>query len=322
MSRHYIPRSDRAYRPPRSSQQPSGFPQKSKKSSKQKVDSRQKHPILTFIIWIILIVSGISGLFFMSRWEYLEVKSIEIIGTDRLNPDRIESIVNQALDSQVNNWWNSRNVFLIPQRPIKNTIVQEEPSVSNVKVLRSFPDKVVVILEERYPIFELCSSSECIFLANDGVAIASGGNSSLITIQRDGINTVGEQIFSQRTIDWLQNIVHMYSIDLGLIIQEIEVVLEGESGILEIGLIIQDGYRIRLDFETDILIQKYALEAVFASEIPEEQRSNLEYIDLRVPNRVYYRFHNQEDESSHSNPDDNSFLESEESSINVDQESL
>ncbi len=293
MPRNYIPRSDSAYRSPKKA----STPQKRKKTPPSSPPHSATRTRIMSILGMVLLLMVVAGaLWGVSRWNYLEVTSVEVVGVDRLDPSRIEEIIETSLSSNVNTWWNSNNLLLILETEITTRIQDQEPSVSSVKILRKFPDTVIAIVEERYPVFQLCSPDNCLLLANDGIVIdmAEGGN--LIPIRRQVSSEVGDQVYSKRTMDWLENLVRSYSIDVGLSIKEIEVSLEGESGILEIAVMTADGYPIRFDFETDIITQKNALQAVFASDIPEERRSNLEYIDLRIPNRVYYRFRSESSE--------------------------
>lgn len=305
MPRTYIPRSDGAYRPsPRTKKPAVSSPKKKTPVPKNTPSGKKNPPIIGGILKALLVLALLAIIFGLTRWESLNIQSVQIVGLDRLNQERIEVLVQESLDSRVTRWWNSRNIFLAPHQQIENLLRESEPSISDVQVRRQFPDGLVVFIEERYPVFEICWPEQCLFLANDGVAIAHSDQMSFLPVQRTQEAVVGESVYSQRTMDWLEYLVRTYTIEVGLAIEAIEVVLEGESGILEIAVLTQDGYRVRFDFETDLVVQKNALKVVFEAEIPAERRADLEYIDLRVPNRVYYRFRDAAQEPSSSDSEE------------------
>ncbi|MGA1048428.1 MAG: hypothetical protein ACO3UU_10475 [Minisyncoccia bacterium] len=63
-----------------------------------------------------------------------------------------------------------------------------------------------------------------------------------------------------------------------------------EYSIVSVFVYTEKGYYIMLDLDTDVIYQAQVLKQVFISQIPVERQDSLEYIDLRIKDRAYYKF--------------------------------
>ena len=241
---------------------------------------------------LVLMFACAIGLYYVSRWEGLDVRAVHIQGTEDLALD-LESRTEDYLDSRVTPIWNTRNVFLVPIGGLQGYLMDEFPGIKSLDITRSLNGSITLAVQERAPALALCNPKGlCGKVGKDGVIIdmiKPDERGELLWVERAFETRPGGQVFSEREVEWFLTIQRMYQTELGLPLQLIRVAKEKNETIIEVHIVMQTGYYLRVDFETDVVYQGEVLRQVLATKLPPEQRSNLDYIDLRVQNRAYYK---------------------------------
>lgn len=115
----------------------------------------------------ILFLMVISGVFilgralhnFVTNWDKLNVKKIDIRGI---------KVLKQAYVRKLVNFKKGRNIFSYSIDP---WIFDKEKWIKSIKVVRDFPDRVIVVVQERFPLAHFREGSENFIITFDNVIV-------------------------------------------------------------------------------------------------------------------------------------------------------
>ena len=111
-----------------------------------------------------------------------------------------------------------------------------------------------------------------------------------------------EAIFSQKEMLWIKSLYKIYKDNLSLKIKYLEIKNRYSNQIFNVNLYLEPDYYLKIDSETDIIYQAESLKIAFAQIIKPEIINSLEYIDIRIKNRVYYKLKEIQNEQPSTEP--------------------
>lgn len=236
-----------------------------------------------------LVIAGLVGLFlFLPQFS---IRSVSIMGAHVLSVGDIESVAQSALAGRIWGVVPRAQFFLVSPDAIRDSIAQAFPRARTVHVARRFPHTLVVTVEE-YEIWGvLCkNNNECSFISRDGTALDTTPNtegSALAHIidTRDSTITAGLPAFDEKTVRMLVAFTEGVPVAAGTPVQ-VSMLSDNYEGYMEVTT--QENWRIIVDTEIDPERALENLKLVLAKEIP--TRDSLDYIDVRLPNKVFYKF--------------------------------
>lgn len=250
------------------------LPHRYPKSYRERKEISWKRRIIFF--WILFLILVLVYILFFS--PIFEIKEINISGNRVISNEEIRSVLNQG------------NLFLVTKNKLRNTLVNNFPRIASVDVTKDiFKKSIDLKIIERKEVGIFCKK-DCYYIDKQGVIFEKAPQTSgaLILVIKDysegelGINrNVVERGFIAELID-LRNYL---SDQLGLKVLEF-MIGSGASEDLKVNT--NEGWHILFDRSRDLQNQIEALRLVLEEKIKEE-RTNLEYIDLRIENRVYYK---------------------------------
>ncbi len=245
--------------------------------------------LLKFIM-VILIFGGIGYLLYS---PILNIIRFEVKLEDEVLKDDIISRTQNLVEDQTYWWYNNQNILLLRANRLEKDLLEEFPQIKKVSIKRNLFDRVIdldIIL--RTPTFYSCYDEICYNISEDGfnmgVNQASGNN--LVEIKGLSTKPVGETFLSEREVRWIQNIIEEYNKIDNIKITSIDIQQKSEDSIVSVFVYTEKGYYIMLDLDTDIIYQAQVLKQVFVSQLSLDQQNSLEYIDLRIKDRAYYKF--------------------------------
>ena len=238
---------------------------------------------------ILLVVGSLFG--FLIYSPYFRIETISIEGTDRLEEDDVRSFLERTLTEKA--------LYVIPQDimwmskyGLASIIKSHSPVIKDVHITRSWPHELAVEVVEYSGWGVLCQGlpEDCYWIDRAGVAFQSAPDFAgtivpKITDERDREITLGEKQMSQRMMrlitffneraqenDYLQSL--QFAIDAR------DATLHAET---------RAGWEIRLLEDTDPEEAYKNMQLTLDNEI-KEKADELDYIDLRFGNRIFYRF--------------------------------
>ncbi len=283
-------------------------------SARRKSVKRKKPFYRSRLFWFSLLASflflGISYLLFFS--SVFQIEEIEITGNEKVKSERIEERIVPFLGhvfqvdpffEGVGPWriFDTRSILLLAGKKIEKEVIEVFPRVGRVRVKRHFPDKVVLEIEERVPFAEICERSGRCFVVDES-SVAFEESASVKEEKGEGVKVL-EVEKEELTV----KLEEEKSVNLGegamkpsylQVIRKIKTGVEEDTG-FKVKDIYYSGERVNVETERGVKLyfnlersaedQLLNLSLVLKEKISAEELMELEYIDLRFGNRVYYK---------------------------------
>lgn len=270
----------------------------------------------------------LAGVFYTVFFtSILRIDKAVVLGADEFRSGAGE-IAKQKLAQKIFNKIPINNYLFLPQKEISGAILDKFPEIKAVVGKKSLGEHSLSLnLEPRRPAVIWCrvltldtaavlnlppaapdtvasstdgtqvspespglpEAENCFFADSDGfifkaAPVLSGGVIPIVYERTERDLKIKDTVFDERALQFiLETKKQLDAVNLGLT----DFVISGQTlGDLEI--LSPDGWKIILSLDQSPAVQVNALKRVLEEEI-EEKRSQLEYVDLRVENRVYYK---------------------------------
>lgn len=265
---------------------------------------KRKFPIPLFYLAAAFLISAALAYFFeFSNWK---VEEINIEGISTLNPNEIRSFIFKELAGKYTLIFPKNLIFLFSSKRLASDLKNRFPIISDVKIYKKYPDKLKLTIEERKFWGIFCASSnisakinslpavqdpeeKCAFVDKTGFAYDEAPPSRgyvIVKIRRDSPDfEIPSQVLDtalfQKLIDLekkLNSILDAHALQYTLFSKTPE----------EVRIKLNEGFEIYFNLEEDLEKSLKVLETVLREEI-KDRRPELEYIDLRFGNKVFYK---------------------------------
>jgi cell division septal protein FtsQ len=266
-----------------------------------KRDNREKRGRFSrFLFWVLFFgFLGVCGyiLFFS---PFLEIESVGIEGNSDISSEEIAGKVNGALDGKYFNLFSKRNFFLASRRAMSESLKNGFSRLEVSSVEKKFPRAILVKVKERQPEMAWCSSGVCYLVDKDGFVYA-GANATDEELGKDRFLIVIDD--SARPVDIKKTTVnpdfmHYVKSADAMLVSGLGFQIEGNyhtpalsSQEISVRIVEEgnEGWTLKLNQSVSIEDTKKTIQTVFDKELEGEKRKSLEYLDLRVKNKVYYK---------------------------------
>ena len=185
-------------------------------------------------------------------------------------------------------------IFLVPRNLVASEIKKRAPSVHTVQILRKLPGTILLRLQEKVPLAFLEVPGKVFALDSEGGVIEETSpedavRSQLPIVRNDQATFAiapGMVVVSKAVIDLLHEVVVLLPDRLGANIKELIIPAVGTE---EVQVLTDKGWTLLVDAQRSLADQLRSFEQVVAEELKPEEQERLEYVDLRVPGKVFYR---------------------------------
>lgn len=276
----------------------------------------RRRRVRALIVLGILVLCG--GVVYAVSWiSYLpqfNISGISVVGAQDIREELITRSLETVLDDGAYRILSRRNIFLYPRTSLEEIISESFPPVKSVRISRPslLATDLVVTIEEREPFARWCEEEgeQCYFLDDGGFIYAPVGDTAGTTTARTipraqyifsggltapkGAASSTEPIgqwFVQAHLPGLLSLL-TYLGQAGFTVVSAQV--EGQ----DIFIRLQEGFLVKASFGADAGTLVKNLELVLSSDILKGKTEELEYVDLRFGNRVYYKLRGQEQQSA------------------------
>lgn len=229
-----------------------------------------------FLVFVFLLFLGIIYVLFFS--PIFKIRDVIIFGNQKTSAEEIK---NNLICG---------NIILTSESTIKNQLLDKFPVILELKIHKNlFKRKLEIDIKEREEIGIVCSSNKCFYFDKEGIVFQNAPitSGSLITIVQDYSNRnyeLGDKISNKEFIDTILEINEDLYDETGLKILSFNI---DSYPIKELKAITHEGWYILFSTERNIKNQLLVLKVGLDEKI--KNRSNLQYVDLRIENRIYYK---------------------------------
>jgi len=260
--------------------------------------ARRRRARAAVVFGILLALAAVAyAIHYVSYLPLLSVGTVAVSGEQNVPPQLVSDYVQSILDDGSYHFLSRRNIFLYPAKVLERDIVADFPRINSAHVSRPglFSTELDIAVTEREP-FALWCSTQCYEMDEGGFIFAQTPSaSSTGYIFSGGVATgtgpIG-QFFASTHLPTLMALLTRL----------------GQSGFTPQGATVESdsdffvplaqGFALKASFgeSPDQLIKN--LQLVLASDALLGKESQLEYVDLRFGDRVYYKLKGQAEETS------------------------
>ena len=250
-----------------------------------------------FLYWLSLLVFLGVIVYVLFFSQFLTVFEIKLNGLSQIDAQTFKSFVAEQFFGKYFDLVPKNNLLIIVPKNISRAVTDRFKLVEGIQIKKIFPNTLAVSIVERNPSLILCSRDDCFVIDEKGTAFAKAdpetnqlGESELFTLKNDGDKeiSVGDGILNPDYLQYLALATDKLKNDIGADVEKEIKTPQLISG--DIRMMTQEGWLIY--FDKSIAIQKEIemLKVVLDEKIEPGKRADLEYIDLRTDNKVYYKF--------------------------------
>lgn len=253
---------------------------------------KRKKLILRLGVFVVIAIVGLAGAVYILFFaELLNVRNVTIETPDGLRAD-VGKAVDNWLESGFWKLTQGNNILFLSANELASELARQLPKLESAKIAKKLPHEIIVSVSERKPagIWCLAKRDKCFYFDKSGAAFSetqpSSGFLILNIIDRRARDLkLGEKA---ATDDWLANIVGAKKLLMKNEIDVTEFVIPVDS-FDEFHAKTAEGWKIMFSNQTNIEKQISALATFLKEKISPSQRSTLQYIDLRIQDRIYYK---------------------------------
>lgn len=189
-----------------------------------------------------------------------------------------------------------KNIFFVLPDVHEKRIAAELPSVRTAHLTLKLPSTVKVVIQEKTPALLLLTGGDYYFVDRDGVVYEQARLDTLPGIvlpvvkntdtQTTRTVTFGVPVMERSFVDFIAVIQEQLPEHFGVRVGEIRI---PSLSAREVTFVLDNNWLIRFDTGRSAEQQLAVLEQLLDHTIADDERNTLDYVDLRIPNRVYYR---------------------------------
>ena len=243
---------------------------------------------LKIIILFILTILIVGGLAYLSNSDSVKISDINVNDTSFFDKKEIEKIIREELEGRYLLVLGKNNIFLLPKYKIEERVREYNKSIKTVLVNLSGTRSISVNIEEYKPTAVWCQDSDCYYLNEDGFIFNKAPleyDKNLVKFndwlkgEPVGKNYTDPEIFKKMIT--LINLVAKVPLKI--------VSVNTDDG-LTFNLHTDVGTRLLYEINDNPEDVANNLNTVLEKDaINRAQLNNIDYIDLRFGNKVYYK---------------------------------
>jgi cell division septal protein FtsQ len=252
--------------------------------------AQRRRFIVLSVINVLLVVSVVLFFWQLSYLSLVRIDTIAIGGTRTVSKDEVGKHVRDALSGTVAFVFSKRNALLYPKRAITQDLTASFPRIAEVRVGTKGLHTLSVEITERQPAGIVCdatNASKCFFLDASGFLYAPAPSSLGSAYVRFVIplsgEPVGTRLLGSRAFSDLQDFLHslfaLSFLPTSVTIAKTDLTLSVRAG--------NETVRLLVSREEPYATTTQNLSSLLSAD--GFSVKNIEYIDLRFGNKVFYR---------------------------------
>jgi cell division septal protein FtsQ len=254
---------------------------------------------------VVLFLALIVFTFHLSRFQ---VASVAVTGAAEVSATQVQSAVEAELNGNYLWLFPRRNLWLLPKRGISTAIQERFPIIASVSSAVGSDHQLRVNIAERQPVAVVCppepvGESSCYFIDGSGVLFAPAPESKLHNyfiwhVAMPTSPTLGSTIFTPTEWAKLKQLPQALADSVaGTVLADIVIpsATAQDAGDYTITLQRASGNVMLLyNSSSDLAVVLSNLRSALLSQVFlatwNKKGSNLQYLDLRFPPKVFYKF--------------------------------
>ena len=256
---------------------------------------KRKRIFLRLFLWLILVLAIVAGfVYFLFFSKIFYVKEVSIANQSFIPNQEIRQAIDDFLAQKKFFVSGFSNLIFVESDKIQSLIVNNFPQAENVTVEKKYPHTVKVSLNGKIALgvwcFRVGDLDKCFYFDKNGVAFETSADSDgplLLRVEdeKGQFEKLGQAVTDKELLASILSIrpeLEKIKID----IKKITIPLDED---FRVDAETSEGWQIYFSTRDDLKSQVNSLDVFLSQKISPEKRSQLQYIDVRIPNRAYYK---------------------------------
>jgi len=258
---------------------------------------RRKRLVLKAVIVGVIFAAIFAGVVAFFRIPYLQVEKIEISGNSLINGDDLIEGIKAKLEGKYLGLFPKSNIFLIPKDKILAELPEEFKRIKKISLDKKYFGAIAVKIDERSNAVLFCEKEDCSYADENGFVFEkapyfSGAVFLKLVEQRNSDS--GE---NAKTIDGYLGTSLIAENEFKKILEFAGLINKIGGGVSEVILkkeniyefYTQEGWKIILNDKNEPQSAYLNLITALDANI-KDKRPKLDYIDLRLGNKIYFKY--------------------------------
>ena len=256
---------------------------------------KRKKIFLRFSLWLFLVLAIVAGsiyLLFFSKLFY--VREVSISNQSFIPNQEIRQAIDSLLVQKKFFVSGFSNLIFVESDKIQSLVVNSFPQAENVVVEKKYPHTVSVSLSGKIALGVWCFMTgvpdKCFYFDKNGMAFETSADSDgplLLRIEdeKGQFEKLGQAVADKELLAFVLSIrpeLEKAKIDIKKITIPVVEDFRADAETSE-------GWKIYFSIRDDLKSQVNSLNVFLSQKISPEKRNSLQYVDVRIPNRVYYK---------------------------------
>ena len=247
-----------------------------------KEEKIKKIKILFFLFFLLSIILTVLWLIFLS--SFLKIQNINISDNTVLNRDDILNIIANSAPFGL-----SENLLILSKSQLKSGLAAVFPSITDITIKKKLFHTVIVGFYKRIQIGIWCGNMGCYYFDKTGVAFAKTPEtegSLILKIEDLSKNDIllGDKVLDNNLINFIIAFNAKISENNKFKILEFKI---KPSYSVDLEAVTDKNWSIYIDEKQDPVMAVNNLLSILEEAV--KNTGNLEYVDLRIPSRVFYK---------------------------------
>lgn len=268
---------------------PPSYQHEARERRRRKLISRS----IVSVIGFMLAAAVIIGVLFFA--QIFDVRAVTVHAPAAIPADAVEKAAWAVLNERRLGLRRASNIVLFSLKKIGPTLVHQFPRIAAVDVRRVSLHALDIVVVERsaaglwcFPKWTLAGA--CYYYDTEGIAFSQVASSSgflfvPVNDERDRSVEIGRPVAPDQ---WRERISQVKKLlQFGDIWMEQTIIPTDSYD--EFDVLTREGWKILYSVDTDVRRQTESLFALLKEKIAPAERKNLEYVDLRIEDRIYYK---------------------------------
>jgi cell division protein FtsQ len=237
--------------------------------------------------FLVLITVGpvVMLLWLLLFTQTFAVSAITIVDARPQTEEKIRSVADSL---------KGKNILFLETSVLAQRMLRDIPQIKNVHIVRKIPGTVKIIIQEKTPVLLLVSGGSYYFVDSAGIAYEAASLDSLPgvvlpTVKNSDLEstvTLGAPAVDESFVTFIEevqkkipDIAHAQVVEMNI----------PSLAAREVHFLLDRNWRILMDTTRPASGQLDVLKRLLEHTVSQEEQQTLQYIDLRIANRVYYK---------------------------------